>query len=104
MSKRTKKRTAKTLSAQPQPQGMATRGQLFELYRLLVERMAEALNRPTVRASTMQVVLMLLKDAGIVSDVRDAATARRELTRLKEDIGSASDDLALPFPSPKLQQ
>lgn len=103
MSKRNKKRTAKT-PAQPRQQGRATREQLLELYRLLVDRMAEALNRPTVRASTMQVVLMLLKDAGIVSDVRDAATARRELTRLKEDIGSASDDLALPFPSPKLQQ
>lgn len=103
MSKRNKKRTAKTPNAQPQ--GMATREQLLELYSLLVERMVEALNRTAVRASTMQVVLMLLKDAGIVADVRDATTARRELARLKDDIGAAAvDDLTLPFPIAKLEQ
>lgn len=102
MSRRNQKHTAKTPSAQPQ--GTATREQLLELYRLLVERMAEALGRPTVRASTMQVVLALLKDAGIVADVRDVASARRELARLKEDIGSAADDLSLRFPFAKLEQ
>lgn len=104
MSKRNKKHAAKTPGAQPQPQGMATREQLLELYGLLVVRMLEAVQRPVVRASTMQVIAGVLKDTGVISDVRDAASARRELARLKEDIGSASDDLALPFPSAKLEQ
>lgn len=102
MKKQTKKNTAKTPSAQPT--GRATREQLLALYRLLVERTTDAMRRPVVRASTMHVVLMLLKDAGIVADVRDAATVRRELARLKNDIGAAADDLALPFPPAKLEQ
>ena len=83
----------------------ASREDLHQLYRALVDRLLEYLTtQPAekLRASMLEVIRGTLKDAGVFQDVRDAGAARRALEELKE-AGEDLDAFVIPFP-PKLEQ
>lgn len=81
----------------------ATQQALLRLYRAFVTHLADTLERTTpgaMRPAFLAVVRLVIKDAGIMREVRTQMQARHEMEVLRGEVKGAEDALSLPFAPP----
>ncbi|TAM46254.1 MAG: hypothetical protein EPN55_05800 [Gammaproteobacteria bacterium] len=94
-----------TKTKQPKPNAMQLK--LLALYRVLVDYVFATLAKAkpgTLAPSFLAVVRLIVKDAGIMREVRTRAQAQQAMEALRGEVKDVEKALSLPFAPPAAKQ